>query len=212
MKYLLSLLIATCSLTACHKEPTPTPEPAPATSLVRSDKGDFMPFELGSTWTYLFHTYDTLSGVPNANHSTTVHTYLGGYVMDNKEYFDLNGALIHFKEGIYYKYLNNQNGVAPIMIEDPVVGDTWKDTTIVDPYGMFPLIHTYTITATGQHLTVPAGTFNDVVVLEVNSRGYQTATDEWHYYKKGIGLLQQRINYRHFPKRVLMELDSYSIL
>ena len=168
-----------------------------------------IPFRTGNTWTYAVYSYDTINGIPTT--STTVHFCHGGIIMNNKEYFDVDGALIRLEDGVYYKYLNSRNGEAPIMIESPSVGDTWKNTTLVEASGLFPLIYTYTITATNQHLTTPTGTFNEVVVLEVKSRGAQTATDEWHYYQDGVGLLKQQINYKHYPKRLLMELQSYSI-
>lgn len=198
-------------MTACRKDPILPTNTTTITSLTRSDTGKCIPFGMGNKWIYAVYSYDTVSGTPTTIPSTTVHFCHGRTIMNDKEYFDVDGALIRLKDGVYYKHLNSQNEEAPIMIENPSVGDTWQDTTLVDVGGILPLIHTYTITATNQRLTIPAGTFNEVVVLEVKSRGTQTATDEWHYYQDGVGLLKQQINYKHYPKSLLMELQSYSI-
>lgn len=211
MKQVFLLLTLLCTLAACQKEQLPPLQPAPVPSVMRSDTGSFLPFGIRSTWTYKTEHYDTSSGTPSTNLGSVVHTYQGSMIIDNKEYFDVHGAYIRLKNGIYYKYLNDRNGETPIMIENPTVGVVWKDTTQHDAHGLFPLLHTYTVVAIGQTLTVPAGTFNQVVELEVEIKGYQDATNEKHYYQAGVGLLQQEISYVHFPKGSLMQLQSYSI-
>lgn len=212
MKELLFLLAALwLGLTACRKQETPTPQPAPLPSIIRSDTGSFMPFGLGSTWTYEKEYYDTSSGTPSSSSGMVIHTHQGSVVIDNKEYFDMNGAYVRLQNGVYYKYLNDRNGETPIMIENPTVGAVWKDTTLTDAHGLFSLLHTYTVVAVGQTLTVPAGTFNQVVEIEVEIKGYQDATNEKHYYQAGVGLLQQEISHVHFPRGSWMQLQSYLI-
>lgn len=216
------------TLLACRKEPTPELVPLATSStsdslplslpLVESDTGHFIPFRLGSTWNYTIQRYDTINNTAQYTTDTLYNNCQAKVIIGNYVYYDFgddyynsSNKRIRLKNGVYYQYLDARNGDTPIMLEHPTVGATWQDTTIADAYGFYHLTHTYEVIADSQQLVTPAGTFNNVVVVREQSRGYLNATNKIYYYKKDIGLLKLEVEAIHYQHRVIQELNNYMI-
>lgn len=169
---LLSLLSCTTSTTTStggyDGEVTPS-----------DNTGAFGPFRRANTWDYQ-QLYcdstdtprcDTLAARFDVGSTLTIYKW---------QVFKLYDRLMHLNEGNYYEYQNDE--LIKVLVENPTAGMTWTSGE--------RRVHDFTVIGVGQTLTVPAGTFTDVVHLEVVITGDQPRT-ETLYYQKGVGLLQR---------------------
>ena len=220
MKFtILGLCLAFITFVSCQKEGL---DPAqqqgngsngtPQTSgILPSDRGVYGPFGSNSCWVYEDSTitYDCVvdsNGVLQDSswvwQDTIVHA--DTVIIDSMEYIlSGSGVPIRVKNGRYYQRLMGVD--VQYMVETPTVGATWS-TTIPASGNRPALTYDYTVKAIGQTLTVPAGTFTNVVKVEQS----QNSALEYHYYAPGVGLIKQegpRLN-QHWERYLL----SYHVL
>lgn len=178
--------------------------------VVASDTGgSFGPFGLGSSWTFENKRYDSTNVLLDSNRA--VINYASSYATRSQEFFKAPyGVDMHVKNNIYYQSYFGEN--LKMLVENPTTGMIWRDTLKGDVYGFYPYRYTYEVVATGQTLVLGNLTFNNVVEIELEVRGYINARDERYYYQKGIGLLKKTSKMQLSGELKTSELLTYSIL
>lgn len=172
----------------------------------QSDLTSYLPMAQGNTWTYDLRIRADLTPLqdhPGWNAFTQVETITGTARLQGTDYFLFSitrEASGQFPETIWsqYRRADAQGIHARDYIEDqdftllqtpPTTGDTWTDPANANV--------TYQTEATGQEVTVPAGTFTCAVVKMVDGTPDEDHPERVPYtirswFARGVGIVQDR--------------------
>lgn len=185
------LIILTASCSPVTQNP-PAQKPSPATlqptatpTPVEEDLTGYFPFKPGNIWEYEGEGMEYASFVQTVvnqsgnKYQVTIDN--GATIIANVIEVGKNSIVNTYREGEAYSkenILGRPSNVNIIMLMTPVEkGTFWISEE-----------NRYEITETDADITVPAGTFEDCIVVKET---YKDQTDYMlFYYKKGIGLVQ----------------------
>ncbi|OGO77999.1 MAG: hypothetical protein A2Y23_13560 [Clostridiales bacterium GWB2_37_7] len=182
-------------------EPVPTEQP-PVTPPTAGDISQYMPMKVGYIWQYEGDGNEYASYTSRVeyqeNNRYQVTKDNGGTVMANI-YEVTDDSIIHvYQMGESYdqkNLLNEKENLEEVLIKLPLqVGNKWISEE-----------NTYEIIDTKASITVPYGTFDNCLVIK---RTYKDGSEEFMYYKEGIGLLQSEFRSGDF--KVFSRLKDFS--
>lgn len=184
MKWIIMSTFVLLSLWACEKEALINTTHPIESSQSNPSQGQYGPFGQESQWVYEREIYATNCVDWDTNYiilDTVIH--VDTTIIDSTVYFQVGDDLVRFDQGKYYKRVMGSD--IQYMVDQPSVGQQWSSTAI-RPNGN-PMPHDYEVVAVGQTITVPAGTFNNVVHVQARIGGNRA---EHFYYAPQVGLIR----------------------
>ncbi|WP_408956252.1 hypothetical protein [Natroniella sp. ANB-PHB2] len=102
-----------------------------------------------------------------------------------------------YEEGNLIEELEEEPEVQEVILQQPLEeGTTWETNE-----------QQREIVATNEIITVPAGTFYDVIQVRITSLNEEDSNETYHYYSKNVGLIKQETIGEDFER--ILELETY---
>lgn len=209
---IMTVLILAFSLSACgSKAETKKPKPSQTSQRQTVNKpakeniSAYYPLKVGNHWEYKgtgneYAAYKEDVVFAEGN-KYQVMTDNGGTRMAHRYEVSANQIVTTYREGEVY---NDKNILAEpsneniVILKRPItVGTSWTNGN-----------NHYEITQTDATVAVPAGTFNNCVVVKVTNPQEKTYTLD--YYKKGVGLVKTEFVAENGDK-IMSELEKYTL-